>query len=70
MTQEQNRGYTTENEKSFLDQLGNHGQYRRDPVELLRKYIKAGMARPDWGQMDKLVVLDHARALLRSYPAL
>lgn len=55
-------GWTTEDEKEFLDQMRTW-TVNREPMPnsiLYENYITAAHNRSDWGEIDKVQVLFHA----------
>lgn len=60
------RGWSTEDEKLFVDAIGSHSQENEEKITLLRNYVKACAARVDWGRLDRVVITRHARAKLEA----
>lgn len=61
------KAYTTYYEIEYIDRLGT-GLYRKSELsreELLRRYIKAGERRVDWGGIDRYQALAHAYDALK-----
>lgn len=60
--------WTTQDEKHFIDRLGNWDPLRavtnRSRKARVIDYIRASTLREDWGQMDSEAVKAHARARL------
>lgn len=60
--------YTTERELEFIDSLGRNstqaqsGEVSRN--ELLRGYIAGAQKRSDWGDINKALVVHHAKQCL------
>jgi len=61
------KGWTTDNEKKFLDGLGT-GKWKKgwgpSRRELLRRYLESLEGRVRWGGVDKRAVEEYARSLL------
>ena len=65
-----------EAERAFLRAIGAHHlqtrgllslDFRQTKVKLLTNYIEAAGRRVDWGEIDPLIVMIEAKALLRKY---
>jgi hypothetical protein len=65
------RGWGTRDEVGFLYALGTHRprDFRRPVLtrhQLLGRYLEAARVRANWGEMDRDIVLEAARKLLKA----
>ena len=61
--------WNTKHEIQFLTNLGFHSLplgHARDPIKLLKNYIKAAEKREEWGGMNPLTITRYAKSLLDS----
>jgi len=56
--------WTTNHEIDFLMKIGTFGQTQKDPVSLLKSYIRAAKYRKNWNHMDKKRIIKTAKAYL------
>jgi hypothetical protein len=57
-------GWTTEREIAFLNAMGGFSMHPMPRERLLAGYIAGAAQRSDWGAIDPIAVIAHARKLL------
>ena len=66
-TKSNDRNWTTENEKEWLNNIGQHNKNRRNNLTVshaLQFYLEASKKRVNWGSMNKKEVIAYAENLL------
>ena len=66
-TKSNDRNWTTENEKEWLNNIGQHNKNRRNNLTVshaLQFYLEANKKRVNWGSMNKKEVIAYAESLL------
>ena len=66
-TKSNDRNWTTENEKEWLNNIGQHNKNRRNNLTVshaLQFYLEASKKRVNWGSMNKEEVIAYAENLL------
>jgi len=66
---EQHKGWATQNELQFLNNIGSHATQSvrvqaRSKKELLESYIRAARGRKVWGAVNKKTVIKRAKEML------
>lgn len=61
----QDRAHTTEQEIAFINNLGSFANTKLSRKELLTGYLKGAMERRNWGDVDGLRAIYHARECLK-----
>lgn len=67
-TKSNDRNWTTENEKEWLNNIGQHNKNRRNNLTVshaLQKYLEASKKRVNWGSMNKEEVIVYVENLLK-----
>jgi len=66
-TKSNDRNWTTENEKEWLNNIGQHNKNRRNNLTVshaLQFYLEASKKRVNWASIDREEVVAYAESLL------
>jgi len=55
----------TRTELEFLRRIGTHGMTPKDPLPLLKGYLKGAKNKVEWGKVKKEVVIAEAERLVK-----